>query len=209
MTAAKTTPGAASRAKIIAAAAELVKERGVQGATIAAVCRRSGLPVSSVYWFFADKDALLSDVVRSGYDEWIVSVPAWDPPQRETSPRDALGGILSQSTPTLVETPDFLRVGIQLLLDIREEESRARRTFREVRAEVRDMIVAWGRATLGPQAPEDLAEEIATMVIAATDGMLVGAQIYPDWDGAEYVELLLGVVDGLIAARLSQAGTVR
>lgn len=209
MTTAKTSPGATSRAKIVAAAAELVKERGVQGTTIASVCRRSGLPVSSVYWFFADKDALLSEVIRAGYDEWIVSVPAWDPPQDATSPRDALGGILSLSTPTLVQTPDFLRVGIQLLLDTREEESGARRTFREVRAEVRDMIVAWGRATLGPQAPEHLAEEIATMVIAATDGMLVGAQIDQDWDGTEYVELLLGVVDSLIAARLSEAGTGR
>ena len=71
-------PAERSRDRIMAAAAELARERGVSGATIAMVCERSGLPVSSVYWYFDDKDQLFAEVIRTSFATWLVSVPRWE-----------------------------------------------------------------------------------------------------------------------------------
>src|SRR3712207_7163102 len=46
------------------AAAEIAAEHGYAGTTIARITERSGLPASSVYWFFEDKDDLLAAVDR-------------------------------------------------------------------------------------------------------------------------------------------------
>ena len=95
MTAQQTTPTPTSapersRDRIMAAASELAKERGITGATIARVCQRSGLPVSSVYWYFEDKDHLFAEVIRSSFATWLVTVPRWD-----VSAAYMVGGIAS------------------------------------------------------------------------------------------------------------------
>ena len=50
--------GEESRQRILDAAAEIAGERGYDGTSIALVSERSGLPASSIYWHFEDKDAL-------------------------------------------------------------------------------------------------------------------------------------------------------
>ena len=67
------------RLRILKAAAQVAAERGYEGTTIARICERSGLPVSSVYWFYTDKDELLAEVVAHSFNEWIGDQPAWDP----------------------------------------------------------------------------------------------------------------------------------
>lgn len=64
-----------SRERILAAAAEIAAEAGYEGTTISKVTKRSGLPVSSVYWFFKDKDELLAEVVRHTFESWIAVQP--------------------------------------------------------------------------------------------------------------------------------------
>src|SRR5699024_4522972 len=66
--------GRASRQKILEAAAAVAGERGYDGTTIALVSRESGLSASSIYWHFADKDALLAAVVESGFEMWLGQV---------------------------------------------------------------------------------------------------------------------------------------
>ena len=58
--------GQASRQKILAAAAEIAAERGYEGTSIGLVSEQSGLPASSIYWHFKDKDALLAAVIEHG-----------------------------------------------------------------------------------------------------------------------------------------------
>ena len=68
--------GEASRQRILDAAAEIAGERGYEGTSIDLVSERSGLPASSIYWHFTDKDALIAAVIERSYEEWLERVSA-------------------------------------------------------------------------------------------------------------------------------------
>jgi AcrR family transcriptional regulator len=48
---------------------ELVDERGAHGFTLAEASRRAGVSVAAPYKHFADKDALLAELARKGYEQ--------------------------------------------------------------------------------------------------------------------------------------------
>ncbi len=185
----------------MAAASDLAKERGVTGATIARVCQRSGLPVSSVYWYFEDKDHLFAEVVRTSFAKWLVSVPRWNV-ETDTTIADGLRRVFGQSAQTFAEMPSFLRIGMQVLLDTSEADTKTREAYVDVRAQVRRMISAWMMALLPEGVDADLAEDLATLVVALSDGMIVGSQIYPDWSADEYVELMAGTFESVVEATI-------
>ena len=182
-----------SRDRIMAAAADLAKERGVAGATIARICQRSGLPVSSVYWYFEDKDHVFAEVIRTSFAKWLVSVPRWEV-DSDTTVAEGLRRVLGQSSRTFADMPAFLRIGMQVLLDTSEHNVKTREAYVEVRTQVHRMIAAWMIAILPETLGADLAEDLASLVLALSDGMIVGSQLYPDWDPGEYVDLLAGAI---------------
>jgi AcrR family transcriptional regulator len=182
-----------SRDRIMAAAAELAKERGIAGATIARVCQRSGLPVSSVYWYFEDKDHLFAEVIRSSFATWLVSVPRWDV-NADTTIAEGLRRILGQATTTFAEMPAFLRIGMQVVLETGEQNAKTREAYIDVRDQSRLMISAWLTAFLPDDVGADLAEDLASLVVAVADGMIVGSQVYPEWEPGQYVDLLAGTI---------------
>jgi AcrR family transcriptional regulator len=194
----RAAPPARSRDRIMEAASELAKERGVSGATIARVCQRSGLPVSSVYWYFEDKDHLFAEVIRASYAKWLVSVPRWDV-STDTTIVEGLRRVMGQSTRTFAEMPAFLRIGMQVLLETGEVNAKSRAAYMDVREQVRLMISAWITQLLPDNVGADLADDLANLVIAISDGIVVGSQVYPDFDADEYVELMAGTI-GAIAA---------
>ncbi|WP_181804507.1 TetR/AcrR family transcriptional regulator [Streptomyces shenzhenensis] len=183
---------ARSADRILKAAGELAKTHGVAGTTIAAVCRRSGLPVSSVYWHFEDKDGLFAEVVRHSFADWLVTVPRWEA-EEGTTLGEGVRNVLGVSYQTLGMVPDFMRVGMQVLLEKNDTYAKTRRAFLDCRLQVKRMISAWARR-VEQSAPADQADDIATLVVAFADGSAVGSQIYPDWEPEEYVDLLSGVL---------------
>src|SRR5688572_2916691 len=50
--------------RILAAATALVEDDGVDAATTRAIAARAGVPVATLYQFFADRDAVLDEVLR-------------------------------------------------------------------------------------------------------------------------------------------------
>ena len=50
--------------RILAAATAIVEEDGVDAATTRAIAARAGVPVATLYQFFADRDAVLDEVLR-------------------------------------------------------------------------------------------------------------------------------------------------
>ncbi len=178
--------------RILAAAADLAKERGIHGATIAAVSQRSGLPASSIYWHFADKDELFAEVIRTDFARWLATAPQWNTPEG-TPLREALAIILVPAVPSLRELPDFIRVGMQVILDQRQEYAAAREAFLGVRAQVLAMMTAWLDRQIGATADPSDIEALTRTIIGFTDGFTVGAQIFEDLDSSEYVELFLDV----------------
>lgn len=190
-----------SRLRIVAAAAEIAAESGYEGTTISKVTKRSGLPVSSVYWFFKDKDELLAEVVRLSFAAWRPQQPDWEPLPPGVSMGEGLRAVLNTSVLSLPAAPDFLRIGHLLTLEHREVEPAARQIFLEIRTAVEDDITAWFTHALGEKAGRrpDLARNLARLVIAGTDGLFLAHQIHEVWDFEEFVDLLVGIVEAAAA----------
>jgi TetR/AcrR family transcriptional repressor of nem operon len=85
-----TARGAATRARIVAAAASLVYERGAAGTSLDDVMAATGTSKSQLYHYFADKDALLCEVITAQLGRIIAAqeaahlheVSSWDGLQR-------------------------------------------------------------------------------------------------------------------------------
>ena len=60
-----TARGAVTKARIVAAAASLVRERGVAGTSLDAVMTATGTSRSQLYHYFDNKDALISEVIKA------------------------------------------------------------------------------------------------------------------------------------------------
>ncbi len=64
---------------LVRAALELIAEKGPAGFTFADAARFAGVSPAAPYRHFRDRDALLADVARRGFDEFAVALSkAWD-----------------------------------------------------------------------------------------------------------------------------------
>ncbi|MGA9612430.1 MAG: TetR/AcrR family transcriptional regulator, partial [Mycobacterium sp.] len=66
--------GEQSRQRILDAANEVATERGYEGTTISLVSKQSGLPPTSIYWHFADKDDLIAAVIERSFQRWLAAL---------------------------------------------------------------------------------------------------------------------------------------
>lgn len=82
-----TARGATTKARIVAEAASLVRERGVAGTSLDAVMAASGTSRSQLYHYFADKDALIGEVIKSQLD---LVIAAQEPRLSEVSSFESL-----------------------------------------------------------------------------------------------------------------------
>lgn len=186
----------ASRVRILRAAAEIAAESGYAGASISKITKRSGLPASSVYWFFRDKDQLMAEVIRHSLGEWLEAQPRWE--VGRGSAAAGLRAILTRSVRSLVEAPAFLRIGHMLVLQSREVEPEARQYFVEVRQNIELDIAHWMAGHLGPevvQAQPLLARELARLVLAVTDGAFLADQTEVSFEVDDFVEIIVAVVE--------------
>ncbi|TDC58682.1 TetR/AcrR family transcriptional regulator [Actinomadura sp. KC345] len=192
-----------SRVRILTAAAEIASECGYEGTTISRVTKRSGLPASSVYWFFRDKDHLIAEVVRHSFERWIAAQPRWERDPRDERPlAEGLHAILARSVRTLPDAPDFLRIGHMLLLESREVEAEARQYFLATRDAVAGSIAAWFTSYFGPELQArhpELAMDLARVVLASTDGLFLTHQIHDDWDPDDFIAIVVAIVDQAVA----------
>ena len=192
-----------SKRRILDAAAQIAAESGYEGTTISKVVKRSGLPVSSVYWFFKDKDELLAEVVRLSFETWLAEQPTWDPLPKGTTVGEGLRAILGRSVLSLSAAPDFIRIGMMLTLEGRAVEPVARAIFLQTRIDVEDDITQWFTKAIGARkvkrAP-DLPRRLARVVIAGTDGLFLAHQIHDVDNPDDFVDILVAIVESAIAA---------
>ncbi|UPK66466.1 TetR/AcrR family transcriptional regulator (plasmid) [Rhodococcus pyridinivorans] len=172
--------GKESRRRILDAAVEVATERGYEGTSIALVSKKSGLPASSIYWHFKDKDELIAAVIERSFSSWI---SGWVVPEDGT-PRERIIALARQVAKTLLESSDFLRLGLMLTLERRPVEPTARTMFLQVREQAQRQLVEAAR-TLSPDLPEEAIELLATYAMATADGLFIAHEI-----GGDSVDLL-------------------
>jgi AcrR family transcriptional regulator len=176
--------GEESRRRILEAAAQIASERGYEGTSIGAVSTRSGLPASSIYWHFADKDELIAAVIESSFQRWLTAMTL---PGAEAGPGDErVRAMCVTVARALLDSPDFLRLGLMLSLERRPDELTARTKFLQVRRIARDRVVAAVRE-LAPQLAEPSVQLLATYALAGGDGLFIAREI--DGDQVDLVAL--------------------
>lgn len=197
--------GAESRRRILEATFELAHELGYQGTSISKVVERSGLPASSVYWHFADKDALFAAMIRHSFAQWAASLPRWSAPGGTVSRRDELARRIRSAIASIATSPEFWRLGLVLSLQRQPAELQARRLFKQIRRRViANMAEFWrqvlpgrpGRRTVG------LPERLARITMATADGLFVAAQIDSRHDHERLADLLADMLES-VAVRFS------
>ncbi len=191
--------GEASREKILDAAAEIAGERGYEGTSISLISERSGLPASSIYWHFSNKDELIAAVIDRSFNTWIAHLRQRAELPPGTTPAAAVRIAMQRTGAALTLAPDFLRLGLMLILERRPDEPSARTKFLEVRRVTHANTVRL-YATLFPELTDAARHRLATFTVAAADGILVAHEI-EHIDMTEAFDLLasaiLGAVDHL------------
>jgi AcrR family transcriptional regulator len=195
--------GEASRQRILDAAAQVAGERGYEGTSMNLVSERSGLPASSIYWHFKNKDELIAAVIDRSFSGWADTLKRAESMPADGSREDALRLTLQRSGRVLAEFPDFLRLGLMLILERRPDEPTARTKF----LEVRELTAARTRALYEHVFTDLSADDIAALVrltIATADGLFIAREL-EDLDLSGAFDLLANAVLGA-AARLAAAG---
>src|ERR1700756_6006323 len=94
----KRADGELSRGRILDAATEIAAERGYEGTSIGAVSAKCGLPASSIYWHFKDKDDLIAAVIERSFGTWL---SAWQVPE-EGAPHERAANLAVQVAKALL-----------------------------------------------------------------------------------------------------------
>lgn len=196
----KRANGEDSRERILDAATEIAAMRGYEGTSIGAVSKASGLPASSIYWHFADKDDLLAAVIERSYGRWIAAVTA-----PVTTTRETFAHVMTaQVFKSIQAAPDFLRLGLMLALERRPEEPKAREMFIRVRDNARAFASENLRRNY-PELEEHQVKNVAGFVMAAADGLFIASEAAGDQiDLVTQFDLLASAVDAL-AAQFAEA----
>jgi AcrR family transcriptional regulator len=171
----KRADGELSRERILDAATEIAAERGYEGTSIALVSKKCGLPASSIYWHFKDKDDLIAAVIERSFAHWLA---AWQFPEEGDAP-DRMKGMAMQIAKALLESPDFIRLGLMLALERRPVEARARSMFLQARAQAYGQMIDVIRE-LTPDLTDAQTHQLATYAIAGADGLFIAKEIGGD-----------------------------
>jgi len=189
------------RTKLLEAAHAVAAESGYEGASISRICAAAGLPASSLYWHFKDKDTLFAEVVDHSYREWSIAQPAWLPPPPGLSWQDQLRSHMVVTARSLVERPPFLRIGYLLLLLRRTEPTPGRERFVGVRRQVQLLTTTWFRDVLGEGTPADEPEHLSQLLMAIFDGLFFSACLDDSpWEPGSFADLMLGILSAGIGA---------
>lgn len=167
--------GEASRTRILDAATEIASERGYEGTSIGLVSAKCGLPASSIYWHFKDKDDLIAAVIERSFAHVL---SAWEMPAEGTA-RERLVSMVMQIAKALLDSPEFLRLGLMLALERRPVEPRARAMFMDVRTQMHSTLCTTARE-LFPELTDAQILQLATYAMAGADGLFIAKEVGGD-----------------------------
>ena len=171
----KRADGELSRERILEAATEIAAERGYEGTSIGLVSKKCGLPASSIYWHFKDKDDLIAAVIERSFGSWL---SAWQIPESGAA-EERFVGVGVQTAKALLDSPDFIRLGLMLALERRPVEPRARTMFIQVRGQAFQQLGGNFRDVM-PGLTDAEVQQLATYAMAGADGLFIAKEIGGD-----------------------------
>lgn len=167
--------GARSREAVLDAAEQLMAEHGYEAATVSALVKASGIPLSSIYHYFGSKNGVLLAVMERGAVRFFSSLHL--PQERIGTPEEHLAACIEIVSDALEEHPDFLRLLIVLALQPPAgDEHDVHTVVGRVRDTARTGLAAQAAIAFGIRADSKKAKELARVALAYFDGAFVAAQ---------------------------------
>lgn len=117
---------------------------------------------------------------KIGLASWL---SAWQLPD-EGDAKQRFNGVAVQTAKALLDSPDFIRLGLMLALERRPEEPRARTMFIQVRAQAYQQLTENFR-TVMPGLADAAVHQLATYAMAGADGLFIAKEI-----GGETIDLV-------------------
>ena len=167
------------REAIIRAAQEVIGQSGYDGVSIAKVCERAGLPASSLYWIFKDKDALISTVISNACAGWkLLREKEFALPPGEHW-AEQIGAFILPALKGADLRQGTVPMSLLLLLQRAEQVHSGRRELEAVLAETFEATVDWFFAMMGngAEAERQHAQDVAICLSRMLDGMLISRRI--------------------------------
>ena len=168
--------GEAARQRILDAAVEIAGERGYDGTSISLISDRSGLPASSIYWQFRDKDDLIASVIERSFEHWIEVLREPLPDTEALSAEEFFRFMMRRTRDVLGHSGDLMRLGLTLILERRPEELTARTKFIEARRATTVRLHDFYRFTFAGLGSEDL-DWLVTMTMSLTEGAFISHEL--------------------------------
>lgn len=207
---ARPTAAESGRERLLCAASELLAESGYDATTISGVCERAGVPRSSLYWHFTDKDDLVAAVVRDSFLAFTARTTPLPSPTRQAQWQDGLRVWLRGSQGTLWRGADFARIGLMLLFERRAPEPAGRALFRRIRQRSTSILSGWFAGALPAEvvlARPELPSQLAWLVIWFADAIAVSRQTTSiAADSNDVAELVVHVIDVIVADAAAHEG---
>lgn len=189
--------GVESRRRILDATLELAHELGYTATSISKVSERSGLPASSVYWHFTNKDDLFAAVIEESFEGWLDAMPRWEPPRPGEDVEALAGARIHAAVASIATNPHFWRLGLMLSLERQPVEPTARQRFVEIRARVLDDLARFWHHVLTHRGEPDTGDRsrlLARFTMATADGLFIAAQTEGQEDLDRLADLLAASV---------------
>lgn len=158
--------GARTRAGLLEAAVDVVRDRGWEGATTRAIADRAGTPAGSIHYYFGSVDDLVFEALSSRVAEDAMAAMAGIDPDDIARWGDTLAAISPRTA------GEDARLWLELSLRATQHEPVAR-WMREFLREARTGLAA----ALGD-------DDLATGLLALADGLLLQKMIDPSLDMA-------------------------
>lgn len=174
----KQKQGAESREKILDAAVALIFERGYSGTTVSALCKRSGLLVSSVYHHFGSKDGVLAAVVKRESERFFGELPQWKDYAGADTVED-FRSFMHAVGSAIREDPKFFRVLVTLTMEPADISEETIDSIRRVREGGRDYLYDPISAMVSALGSSRDPLEIAMFCLATLEGSAIGRRVDP------------------------------
>lgn len=170
-----------TREVFLRAAEDTIVEFGFDGVTVARVCEKAGLPASSLYWSFKDKDDLMATVVDNACRGWEKAKPEMQPRPADGDWSVVLKRLLMDTLEGFTARTRIRRLGLLLLLRPVTGADAGKQRLEPVLQSMQSMTDDWFRSVLAPELDEESRAELAAYLseclFRILDGLMLSRQI--------------------------------
>jgi AcrR family transcriptional regulator len=188
-----------TRERILAAATELIAERGYAATSIDALCRRAGVVRTAIYWHFGSKEGLVAPVVERVTSAWIEEIQK--SVYLEGDPLARLERFLASLRELVLHRSQLLRLLAAVALERAAVDDEARAALRRLSARAHDAIAQGVQDSTGAQRAD--AELIARTVLAYLNLAVFEQLVTPERVDRVFADLRTAILL-VIGARLNE-----